>query len=355
MAMTAMVEALRLQARTCAELGSLFSAGVLERIAGDVEADGPFAALLRTWADRPLTAIMNDAAPLRILGGLHHLVLTGAAPKLAAGYPEQSPQPDWVLLDRLIPEAGRDHAADLAAFIQSPPQTNEVRRSLCLCGGFLTVAAEMGAPLRCFEIGASAGLNLNWDYFRYEFGAEAAWGDPGSPVRLSGDWTGAAPPLAPAHVISRAGCDRAPVDLGDPAARTRLQAYVWADQRDRLDRLRAAITLAGETGVSVARADAGEWVDANVKPESGAATVLYHSVVWQYLPPETQARIERAIGRAAAAASDAAPFAWLRMEPVRRAPAIDMELRLTLWPGGQERRLAQVHAHGAWVRWTATL
>jgi hypothetical protein len=38
------------------------------------------------------------------------------------------------------------------------------------------------------------------------------------------------------------------------------------------------------------------------------------------------------------------------MEPAPTSFA-DMELRLTLWPGGAERRLARVHPHGASVEW----
>jgi len=38
------------------------------------------------------------------------------------------------------------------------------------------------------------------------------------------------------------------------------------------------------------------------------------------------------------------------MEPPRDNPAL-IELRLTLWPGGEDRLLAHVHPHGASVSW----
>jgi hypothetical protein len=351
-AMDTVIEALRLQGKTCEALGSPFSGGVLSIIADDVAAQGPFAKVMRRWGAAAFAAVIDDAAPLRILGGLHFLVLTGAAPELAAQYPDAHPEPDLPMLRRALAAAAAAHAPALAEFITSPPQTNEVRRALGLFGGFLLVAGATGLPLRCLEIGASAGLNLNWDGFRYDLGPRGAWGDPGSPVMLNGDWTGGTPPLgASARVVARAGCDRAPVDLADAGARLRLQAYVWADQRDRLARLRAAIALAQATGVEVERADAGAWVEANLRVESGVATVLYHSVVWQYLGQETRARIEGALAREAARAHAKAPLAWLRMEPIQRAPTVKMEVRLTLWPTGESRRIAELHAHGPPVHW----
>ena len=48
---------------------------------------------------------------------------------------------------------------------------------LFIVGGFLAVAAHTGLPLRTFEVGASAGLNLRWDRFFYE-ARGATWGPP---------------------------------------------------------------------------------------------------------------------------------------------------------------------------------
>ena len=66
--------------------------------------------------------------------------------------------------------------------------------------------------------------------------------------------------------------------------------------------------------------------------------------------PRTQATLAEAIELHGAAATAEAPLAWLRMEP---APGriVPIELRLTLWPGGVDRRLAVVQVHGATVAW----
>ncbi|MFQ5624117.1 MAG: DUF2332 family protein [Paracoccaceae bacterium] len=145
--------------------------------------------------------------------------------------------------------------------ISSPPQTNEVARSGVLYPGLRVVAAETGAPLALFEVGASGGLNLIPDRFGYRFG-KAVYGRAGSPVMLAPDWTGASPDGAPPRILSRRGCDRNPLDLTDAAHRERLVSYVWPDQAARLARVEAAIGLALEDPPTLDAADAGDWVEA---------------------------------------------------------------------------------------------
>jgi hypothetical protein len=98
--------------------------------------------------------------------------------------------------------------------------------------------------------------------------------------------------------------------------------------------------------------DAADWVErVFATPQPGRATVLVHSIVWQYLRPDTRERIALAIEAAGALAAAQAPIAWLRMEFFGGdGPA---ELRLRLWPGGHERTLAHTHPHGDWVEWLA--
>jgi hypothetical protein len=99
------------------------------------------------------------------------------------------------------------------------------------------------------------------------------------------------------------------------------------------------------------KADAGDWAEAHAHPKPGAATVVYHSVFLQYPPRATQARIRGAIEAGGAEATPDAPFAWLSMEPDPKDMAGPFEILLTSWPGGETRRLATVHPHGAYVNW----
>ncbi len=323
-----------------------------------------------------------DGLALRLVGGLHALVLMGEAPELAEVYPgggravdagsdagsnagpDARPDvgPGWgpdrgdaAALWPAVEEALTQQERFLLAFIESPPQTNEVARSGVLFGGFQTVAAETGLPLNILELGASAGLNLLWDHYRYGLG-ELEWGPEDAPLRLDPEWSGPLPPLGALTVSGRAGCDQRPIDPLDEEARLRLRAYVWADQFDRRQRLEAALDHFAKSGLEIDQADAADWAEVRlVRLLPGATTVLFHSIFWHYLEPDIEERIRSAIDEAAAQATLDAPFAWLRMEVHESRQFAG--LYLNLWPGalngpaGETRLLAEADFHGAWVRW----
>jgi len=339
------------QAGWCRTLGSPLYAALLARAAADCEAGGPTWAVLEgSEDDRAETALA-----LRLAGAVHRLVLAGEAPALARHYPSAAGTPGpaeavWLAF-RGVVEA---ECARLRAGLREPVQTNEVGRSACLLGGFLAVARATRLPLRLLEIGASAGLNLRFDRYRYE-GAGVAWGDPASPVRLVDVFDGPAPDLRGSlAVASRAGCDARPVDPDTDEGRLTLRGFLWPDQVERRARLDAALEVAARVPTAVERADACDWLAARLGPgpEPGVATVVFHSIVLQYLGREGAARFAGLVLDAGARASDAAPLAWLRLEPVRLpAGGLAFRVLLTTWPGGRERTLAACSPHGPPVSW----
>jgi hypothetical protein len=332
-------------AALCEIYGSPFTARLIERMNADFSAGGPIATLVGQWTGAPRA----DAVALRLCGALHAAVLMGRDPALAAQYPAQ--RADWEIA-AVWPAARAFLEREqtwVAEFIRSPPQTNEVRRSIALLAGFLAFAHEHRGPIDTLEIGASAGLNLNWDRFRYTTAA-FTWG-PASGAAIDSVWQGAVPPIdATVHVRTRAGCDLNPLDIGDPPKRLQLRSYVWADQRERLARFDAAVDLALANGVRVERADAAEWLGRKLAARAtDAATIVYHSVFLQYPPPATRAAIISAIEAAGASATDAAPLAWLRLEPeaVLGGPAgsVRFLVDMVTWPGAVRRVLAFTDGH----------
>ena len=339
-------DAFRRQAVAYRHLGSPFTARVCEALADGLTRETGFGARILGWEGNPV----NDALALRAAGALNALARSGGCAGLAAAYPPHEVDDD-VLRD-VIAAAMAGHDDFLTCFLDSAPQTNEVARSNALLGGALHIAAATGMPLAIHEIGSSAGLNLVFDRYAYELGA-ARWGAADAAVTISADWSGDLPPLdAPLRVAARAGCDINPLDA--VRDRERLLAYIWPDQRARLARIAAALTEAARTGVAVEKADAGEWVERHFghAGERGIVRVLMHTIVWQYLPAATQARIEAAMARAGAAATEDAPVAWLRAEP-DKIDKLSAAVTLTLWPDGEgeTRTLGRTDFHGRWTKW----
>jgi len=330
------------QGEQCTRLGSPLYGGLLTRAAADVEAGGPLARVLDGRA-----ASNASALGLRLLGAVHRLVLQGEAPALARWYPSAGGRADaeaaWPDFRAVVD----GHLEAVGAGLDRPVQTNEVGRSTALVGGFLEVARVTGLPLRVLEVGASAGLNLRWDRFRYE-ARGLTWGPADSPVRLCSYNSDVPLPFdVEARVVDRAGCDAAPVDPTTEDGRLTLLSYVWPDQPHRFRLLKAALAVAAEVPAPVDSADVATWTGERFTPEPGVATVLYHSIVMQYLPDDRRAAFKALVRERGPAATPAAPLAWLRLEPVGEEAA----LRLTVWPGGRDATLAWSGFHGQNVRW----
>jgi hypothetical protein len=334
------------QAEACRSLGSPFTASFCELMAARLDRDSAFGRRVLDWPGNPRA----DALALRAAGAFNALARSGHAPALQALYPPA--RADAELLWTSLVTALREHDAFLTAYLDSAPQTNEVKRCAVLLGGALIIARETGMPLDLLEIGASAGLNLGFDGYRYELGG-ASWGASAAPVTVRSEWRGSAlPPLdASLTIATRRACDLNPLDPANPADRSRVMSYIWPDQADRLTATGAAFDAAAAMPWRVERADAADWVEAQLSQNarSGRVRVLMHTIMWQYLPGTTQERIAAAIAKAGAEATIERPFAWLRMEAdMQKASAA---VTLTLWPDGQERQIARADFHGRWVEW----
>lgn len=329
------------QGDACVNLGSPFMGRLMQLFAARLRADhSPVAARLFTWEGDVSAA--GHSLPLRLAGGLHALRLLERA-DLATVYPPHEPTED--ALWACISEAIRSEDAFLQDWLDRPPQTNELRRASVLKGIGHWLADRFGLPLHILELGASAGLNLNWDRFAMSAGG-MTFGPTDSPVHLAPDWRGNLPPQAKPNVQARAGVDLTP--LSPEADQLRLMAYLWPDQPDRLDRMRAALTLP-QTPVDAG--DAADWITAKLAlpPSPGTCRLIYHTVAWQYFPQMVQSSARGAIEAAGLAAGDTTPLAWFGMEADGSTPGAG--LRLHLWPGDHVLDVGRCDFHGRWVDW----
>ncbi len=345
------------QGVACAALGSPLYAALFPAVGLHVRA-GRYDELLapaERWR-------FGDAMPLRVMGAAHYLALTGAAPDLAAAFPScggraAEPIPAEALAGHVL--AALDGHGDAAAdYLRRAVQTNETGRAAALVLGLSalagpTEAGATGGPnglISLVEVGTSAGLNLRLDRFAYLDGDVFLGGDPGSPVRLNPTWLGGPPTLHPWEVADRVGLDPQPADPSEAQVAMRLRSYLWPDQAERRLRLDGAIALAGEVPAElIATADTATTLDTVLAGRVGVMpTLVFQSIMWQYVATDARWAITRAIESAGERATAAAPLLRVSFEPDEfRRDRVAVHARR--WPGGSGTLLAHADFHGRWV------
>ena len=316
---------------------------LMRAAADDIDAGGVVSRLFAGISVPP-----GSVPQLRLMGALHYLVLSGHAPALAEFYPsaggDRPVDGVWPVADAAMEE----RFDEVRARLHRTVQTNEPGRSAVLFAGLLWLTDRHRRPIRLLDVGASAGLNLLADRYSYIMDGREL-GDPASPLRFLEPW--APPPpidLAMAasllRIVARAGCDLSPLDPTRVDDQLTLLSYIWPDELHRIDRMRAALSVAEREPVPVLARRGSEWL-AEALDAAGdhELIVVWHSVMRQYVDPEEWRAIERAL--------DSRPEAVrLSMEPARNPHA---RMRLTVHDpvGAPAVVLAECDDHGIPIRW----
>jgi hypothetical protein len=225
-------------------------------------------------------------------------------------------------------------------------QTNEPGR----CAVLLPLLAALTQPIALLEVGASAGLCLLPDRYRYDYGGRQV-GPADSPVTFPCEPRGSVPmPEAVPEVAWRLGVDLHPPDLTDPDTGRWLTALVWAGDAEREDRLRTAINVASMNPPSVVSGDLlTETTRLAASAPADATLVVFHSAVMPYLTPEDRTRFIEIVSQL--------PAVWVSFEGLGVLPEIGARLGVSerddrafvLSRDGHPMALAS--PHGLWMRW----
>jgi hypothetical protein len=316
---------------------------LMRAAADDIDAGGVVA---RLFAGIP--APPGSVPQVRLMGALHYLVLAGDAPALAAFYPSAGGSRP---VDEVWPAAEatmQDQFEQLRTRLHRTVQTNEPGRSAVLFAGLLWLSDRHRRPIRLLEVGASAGLNLIADRYSYLV-AGRELGDPDSPLRFVDPWMPAPPiDLAAAasalEIVARAGCDLSPLDPTRAEDQLTLLSYIWPDELHRIDRMRAALSVAERDPIPVTARPASEWLPEMLAGGRGdELTVVWHSVMRQYVEATEWSAIERALRN------------HPRLVRLSMEPALDQhaQMQLTVHDPAEAspRMLAVCDDHGVPIRW----
>ncbi|MFT4081090.1 MAG: DUF2332 family protein [Nocardioides sp.] len=281
---------------------------LLDHLADDLEAGGPTAQICRDHLHAPRA----DAIQLRLLAGLFRIALRGDAAELARFYPSEGGTADPQLVWPVAAPVLAGHVDELRRALDLAPQTNEVGRSACLVIGLFDAVRRSGrSRIRLLELGASAGLNLNVDHYRFT-GPGWSYGPANSPLSIETTARGVRP--IDLTVIERRGCDLAPVDAASAAGARYLTSFVWPFDLTRHARLSAALRIVAAHPVQVDRASVERWIAAQLATpvDHDVLTVVWQSITEQYWPAEVSAAVAEVI----AEHRDRLPLAHLSLEGV---------------------------------------
>ena len=330
-------DAFTAQGTVCEALGSPFMGRLMPLIGARLAPDGPVADRILTWSGD--TSASGDSVPLRLAGALHALKIEGLA--LAGVYPPHSVDDDT--LWTAVKAALVTYEPRIMSWLDSPPQTNEIRRSVPLIAALSALSDRYNQPVELLELGCSAGLNLRADHF-WIVADGKAFGPKDASVTISPEWRCTIPTAVPLPIVGRRGVDLSPIDPATEEGRLRLLAYLWPDQPERITMTDAAIDVARRVPAEISAGDAGAWLEhALAEPASDRTRVVLHTVAWQYFPGTTKSHALRAMEQAQS------PLVRFAMEADGGRGA---RLTLTHYPAGETQDLGRVDFHGRWIDWT---
>jgi len=309
----------------------------------------------RSRPGQPPANMLFAAVQACLLRQMEHGLEQGPDQALATFYPSLTAKPHPP--EEAFP-AFRDYCAAqkdaITALLTSRVvSTNEVQRCACLLPAFGLVAERSDAPLQLIEVGASAGLNLLWDCYAYDYGAAGLLAPTDARLHLTCAVKSAPEsfplPSAMPQVGTRLGIDPFPLDAGDAEDLAWLRALIWPEQSTRAERLTAAAALAVDADLRMLAGDAIEVLpEALTTLPAEGAVCLYHSFTLNQFPSEARARF-------IALLEELGRDRLLHRIGLEWGTGEAPELTLTRHEGSgmPSEHLALCDAHGSWLSWTA--
>ena len=294
--------------------------------------------------------------PNLLFAAVHYLLLRGAAHALSSFYASLTPDPNPAVDSYpYFHDFCMAHDSKLRHLMSTRlVQTNEVARCSYLRPAFAFIADEMqGRPLSLVDVGASAGLNLLWDRYAYDYKGHGLAGDRNSSVRIAVEIRGDNRPPIPhdsPSVAFRIGVDLNPVDVTNPDSALWLRALVWPGHVRRADQIQAAMSLASNNPPALVAGNALNVLPAilgGVPPQT--ALCIFHNHALNQFSQEDRRLFSVVVDEC----SKDREVYLLSAEGRRGQNFVNLDLARIRNGDRSVRELAKVAPHGKWLEWTA--
>ncbi|MCH7659406.1 MAG: DUF2332 domain-containing protein [Euryarchaeota archaeon] len=321
-----------------------------ERLARGVAGDAELLGLARV--------VPSDRSPPHVLlAAVHAELLRGVSHPLSTFYPSVADDPILVESENPFPSFRSfclEHEERLHPILETRrTQTNAVRRCTALLPAFEFVSRLADRePLALIELGASAGLNLLFDRYDYEYNGDCV-GNTDSPLCLSAAVRGDREPPIPnqfPRIDSRIGVDLNPLDVTDLDEARWLRALVWPEHTNRHRNLEQAISIAREDPPKLRRGDAVEsFPDLLEKIPDSLPVCVFDTQLRYQLSDEQVEQLDESLTEA----GKSRELYWLSGH--RPAPecehGIVLELGRVVDGNSVVEPIAAYNQHGAWIEW----
>jgi hypothetical protein len=301
----------------------------------------------------------GQAPAVLLLYTVHYLLLRGKKHPLSEFYSSLASHPAPPKnAPPVFADFCRKYRQEIQQLLQTRiVQTNEVRRCALLLPAIVLASQEAGSlPLALVDLGASAGLNLLFDKYGYDYGNGLYCGDLNSPVQLTCTLRGSLRPPIPKimpNVVSRIGIDLNPLNVSKHDDYLWLVAQIWPNDsfRLRVERMQFAVELARQNPQRMIAGDVVEVLPYIISEMPvDQAICLMHSFSFYELPSDIRGRIRSILTHCA----EKRQILSVRLELSPGSLTISTELELSRYqPGGRIdiKKLANCHDHGEWMEW----
>lgn len=216
-------------------------------------------------ADQDILKLVAEARPgqsksVLLFHIVHYLLLESPQAPLARYFGSLTDEPAPAAeAFPVFKEYCLDHRAQIAELLSwRTVNTNLAEKTICLVPALQHIAAQSSEPLALLELCCSAGLNMLFDEYHYDYGEAGRIGVANSPVQLKCKIVGSGKPsigVMP-EVTHRVGIDLVKMDLSDPKEHLWMQAVLFPEWKVERARLKAALSIRSQRNLRIIQGDA---------------------------------------------------------------------------------------------------